>query len=182
MESEAKGGRPQRQQVESRKKTELRSTGNRLRGRTDRPRTVSQCEPPALDERVPGLLLESLASVQAAIASASTGLPYSDLRKALRIGEDEKRELTSAAVSAAAEHPAFLSQHKDVLELAIVWAGMHAQRVDHLFSRGDEQGEAKAQSEHVCTGREAFFSALVILAPLLIFVVVQFLQYRRSNA
>lgn len=140
-----------------------------------------QLQRPVLDERVPGLLLDSLASVQAALASACTAVPYSDIRNALAVTDDEKRELTSMALSIAAEHPAFFSQHRDVLEFAVVWAGMHAVRVDHLFALGDEQPETGARNERACTGREAVFFALVILAPLLIFVFVQALKFRRGN-
>jgi hypothetical protein len=169
-----------RENEKGRKKAPHGSTGRRDRASVAKP-PARQSRRPVLDERVPGLLLDSLASVQAALASAPTGLSYSDMRKAAAIAEDEKRELTSAALSMAAEHPAFFSQHRDVLEFAVVWAGMHAARVDHLFALRDAKRETGAPNEHACTGREAVLFTVVILAPLLIFILFQVLQSRRGN-
>src|SRR5690242_3663201 len=45
-----------------------------------------------LDERVLGLLFDSLTTVQAAIVSATEGMPYRSLRQAMALGEQEKRE------------------------------------------------------------------------------------------
>jgi len=166
---------------QSTKKTPRGSTAKHNHPSAANLQTAPQHQRPALDERVTGLLLDSLASVQAALASAATGAPYTNMRKAVAFAEDEKREVTSAALAVAAEHPLFFSQHKEVLEFAVVWAAMYAVRVDHLFALSDVQPETGARNERACTGREAVFFALVILAPLLIFILFQALQFRRRD-
>jgi hypothetical protein len=50
-------------------------------------------ERPSLDGRIPGLLFDSLASVQAAIVSASKGVPYRTFRQAMALDQQEKTRI-----------------------------------------------------------------------------------------
>jgi hypothetical protein len=142
---------------------------------------------PILDARIPGLLSDSLTSVQAAIMSASKGLPYKALRQAMAIGEEEKHELTSAAQAAVAKYPAFFAEHKDAVEVVTVLMAINAAHMDHMFSLlGQSDGSpALAQpgplGEHVCSAREALGMALIVLAPLGLLALVLLIQHWRRN-
>ena len=141
---------------------------------------------PILDERIPGLLSDSLTSVQAAIMSASEGLSYRTLRQAMTLGEQEKNELTSAAQAVAAKHPAFFAQHKDALELVIALTAFNAAHMDHLFSLLGQSDDSPAPKpvppgEHVCSAHEALGMALIVLAPLGLFALVLLIQHLRRK-
>jgi hypothetical protein len=171
-----------------RKKTGRTHPG-RTRGKQDgsersRPQPAAR---PSLDGRIPGLLFDSLASVQAAIMSASKGLSYRTLRQAMTLGEQEKNELTSAAQAVAAKHPAFFAQHKDALEFVIALTAFNAAHMDHLFSLLGQSDDSPAQAkpvppgEHVCSAREALGMALIVLAPLGLFALVLLIQHLRRK-
>jgi len=129
---------------------------------------------PALDERVPGLLFDSIACVQAVILSASRNLPYGEVRQVIAYSKGEKCELTRAALAVAAKHPAFFSQHKEILEFAVAWARVNAAQMEQLYSLADERGE------RVCSVREAVGVALIVLAPLAILTLVLIMKPRRE--
>lgn len=118
-----------------------------------------------LDERIPGLLFDSLASVQAAILSATGGVPYRTLRQASVIGEQEKDELTRAAQAVAAKHPAFFLKHKQLFELTAALAAINTAHADRLLS-------SAPSGDHGCSKGEALFASLFILAPLVIVAIV----------
>jgi hypothetical protein len=120
---------------------------------------------PILDERITGVLFDSLASVQAAILSATGGLPYGAVRQAMAIGEQEKVELTRAAQAVAAKHPAFFLKHKQLFEFTAALTAINAAHVDHLLSFA-------LSGDRGCSTREALFAALSILAPLVIVAIV----------
>jgi hypothetical protein len=144
-------------------------------------------ERPSLDGRIPGLLFDSLASVQAAIVSASKGVPYRTFRQAMALDQQEKHELTSAAQAVAVKHPAFFAQHKDALEFATVLTAINAAHMDHLFSLLGQSDDSPAQAEpippveHVCSAREALGMALIVLAPLGLFALVLLIQHLRRK-
>jgi hypothetical protein len=135
---------------------------------------LPSARPAAFDDRVPSLLFDSLACVQAAILSTSSKLPYRDLRQVLLCSEGEKCELTSAALTVAAKHPAFFSQHKQFLEFAVAWARVNSPKVDQLYSLAEEC------DEKVCSAREALGAALLVLAPLAVFALVLIMKSRRE--
>jgi hypothetical protein len=140
-----------------------------------------------LDERIPGLLFESLASVQAAAVSASQGIPYRALRRAMALESNEKSELTHAAQAVAAKHPAFFSQHKDALEFVAVLMAINAAQMEHLLSLMDQFDGSPAPSapgpmgNHICSVREALGIALIVLAPLGLLALVLLVQHLRRN-
>ncbi len=144
-------------------------------------------ERPSFDERIPGLLFDSLASVQAAIMSASKGVPYTTLRQAMALDPQEKHELTSAAQGVAVKHPAFFAQHIDALDLVIVLMAIIAAHMDHLFSfPGQFDGtpapaEPAPPGEHVCSAREALAMALIVLAPFGLLALVLLIQHWRRK-
>lgn len=143
-------------------------------------------ERPILDERVPGLIFDSLATVQAAIISASKEIPYRALRQAVAIAEQEKHELTSAAQAVAAKHSAFFSQHRDALELVASLMAINAAQMDHLLSLIDQSdglpapAELGPSEEHVCPAREALGIAVVVLAPLALLALILILKRRKK--
>jgi|HubBroStandDraft_6_1064221.scaffolds.fasta_scaffold260399_2 hypothetical protein len=142
-------------------------------------------ERPILDERVPGLIFDSLATVQAALVSASKEMPYGALRQAMALGEQEKRELTSAAHAVAAKYPAFFSKHKDGLEFVAALMAINAAKIDQLFSLIDHlngpllAAEPSASEGHVCSAPAALGIALIVLAPLWLLAVVLILEHIR---
>ncbi len=153
---------------------------------SERPRPQPE-ERPVLDERVPGLLFDSLASVQAAIISATKGLPYGAVRQAMALDPQEKHELTSAAQAVAAKHPAFFAEHKDAIEFVAVLMAFKAVQMDHLLSllgqsdRSPVPAESGPSGEHVCSAREALAIAFIVLAPLGLLALVLLIQHWRRN-
>ena len=143
-------------------------------------------ERPILDECVPGLLFDSLASVQAAIVSASKKVPHRTLRQAMAIDEQEKRELTRAAQAVAAKHAAFFSKHRDALEFVTVLTAINAAQMDHMLSLIDQSdgppapAESGPSGEHVCSAREALVIAFIVLAPLALLALILILERRRK--
>jgi hypothetical protein len=142
---------------------------------------------PILDERVLGLLFDSLTSVQAAIVSATEGMPYGGLRQAMALGEQEKRELTRATQAVVAKHPAFFLKHKSALEFATVLTAINAAHMDHLLLLIDQvdglpaPAAAEMLGQHVCSASEALAIALIVLAPSGIFALVLFIQRLRRK-
>ena len=118
-----------------------------------------------LDERIPGLICDSLASVEAAILSATEGLPYGAVRQAMAIGEQERVELTRAAQAVATKHSAFFLKHKQLFEFTAALTAINAAHVDHLLSFAPP-------NDGGCTKGEALFASLAILAPLVIVAIV----------
>jgi hypothetical protein len=144
-------------------------------------------ERPILDDRVPALLFEALASVQAAIVSASQRVPYGVLRQTVAIAEEEKRELARAAQKVVAKHADFFVQHKDALEFVTALMAVNSTRMDYLLSAID-QSVASAEpigcespGGHVCSAGEALGIALIVLAPLGLLAVVLIVEHLRRN-
>ena len=133
---------------------------------------------PLFDERLPGLLLDSLAPVEAAIVSAATGIGYREARQAAKIGEDEKLQFSDALAQLAAKHASFVVAHEPLFEFVAVFSAVHAAHVDHLFTiaRNSEAPGAEAEPPQpggqACSKREALVAALVVLAPLVIAAIV----------
>lgn len=127
-----------------------------------------------LDERVPGLLLDAISSVNAATASAIMGLPYSEARQAAAPNEEEKRELTCAVREVAEKHPEFFKQNKVAIEFGVAWAAVHAKHFDNLLTRCSDTLE-----ESACLPLQVLVLVAVVLAPLLILVVVAIAQDAR---
>jgi hypothetical protein len=162
----------------------------RLSGKQDvceRSRPQSE-ERSILDERVPGLIFDSLATVQAAIVSASKEMPYGALRQAMALGEQEKRELTSAARTVAAKYPAFFAQHKDGLEFVAALMAINAAKIDQLLSLIDQSdgphvaAEPSPSEGHVCSARAALGIALIVLAPLGFLAVLLIVEHLRRKS
>jgi hypothetical protein len=151
-------------------------------------RSRSQSEDrPVLDERVPGLLFDSLTTAQAALVSASKEMPYTALRQAMAISEPEKRELTIAAQTAAGKYPDFFSQHKDGIEFGVAFMAINAAKIDQLLSLIDQSDNSPIPAdsgpfgEHVCSAREALGIALIILAPLWLLALVLIVEHLRRK-
>ena len=139
---------------------------------------------PVLDERVPGLLFDSLATLQAAILSASKKVPYKVMRQAMVIDEQEKCELTRATLAVANQYPTFFSQHKDSLEFVAALMVINAAQVDDLLSLIDQSDislSSDGSSGYVCSGRQALGIGLIVLAPLAILAVVFIVKHWRKN-
>lgn len=140
-----------------------------------------------LDERIPGLLWDSLTRVQAAIMSASKSIPYEALRQTMVLGKEEKNELTSGAQAVAAKYPAFFAEHKDVIEFVTVLTAFKALQMDHLLSllsqsdRSPVPAESGPSGEHVCSAREALAIVFIVLAPLGLLALVLLIQHLRRN-
>jgi hypothetical protein len=144
-------------------------------------RTEHRRPRPVLDERLPGLLFEALATVQAVFASANTEGPYTEVRQAIALNEEEKCELACAVQAAAAKHSEFFTQHREVIEVATIWTAIHAQKVNAVYATFDAmQAESGQAGGKVCSTREALVDALIILAPLVLLAFVVILQ-RRSK-
>ena len=142
---------------------------------------------PILDEGVLGLLFDSLTSVQAAVVSATEGMPYRTLRQAMALGEQEKHELTRATQAVVAKHPAFFLEHKNALEFATVFMAINAAHMDHLLSLISQSdgaptpAAAETLGQHVCSASEAVAVALIVLAPLGVFALVLLIQRLRRK-
>ena len=138
---------------------------------------------PLFDSRLPGLLFDALGIVEAAIASAASGLPYRAVRQASLLEEPEKRELSHAALAAAEKHPEFFAKHKDLIEVAVAATAFHAAKIDAMRALIDQAdtsastGEPTAVHGKPCSTREALWIAAIVLAPL-VFVGVLLLCRR----
>ncbi len=181
LEPEQEALAPTRKKTQSPKSA--RASGKQYGSKRSHPQPE---ERPILDERVPGLLFESLATVQAAIVSASEKVPYRVLRQTMAIGETEKCELARAAQAVAAKHAAFLSQHKDALEFVVGFMAVNAAQMDHLLSLVDQLDGSSAHAEsgpsveHVCSAREALAVAGIVLAPLALLALILILKWRKK--
>lgn len=164
------GGRP-------RKKQASRSKAISLPAKTEDTQRSNRLPPggnAVLDERVPALLLDAMSSVNAAITSAITSLPYTEARLAAATDDGEKCELTHAIQEVAEKHPKFFKQNRAPIEFGVAWAAVHAKHFDNLLARGDGTVE-----ELACSPLQAFLLMAVILAPLLIFAFVSITQHAR---
>lgn len=122
----------------------------------------------ALDDRLPGLLLDALAPIEAVIGSAVTGLPYSALRTAAAVDEDGRRELLRAAQVAAAAHQDFLAERRSEVEFLVPLMAITAAQVDQLFTLLDAERTGSGQPPQACSPREALLVGLIVLAPVLL--------------
>jgi hypothetical protein len=108
------------------------------------------------------------------------------LRQAMALGEQQKRELTSAAQAVADKHAAFFSQHKDGLELVAGLMAISAAKIDHVLSLVVQSdglpapAERGPSEEHVCSAREALGIAVVVLAPLALLALILILKRRKK--
>ncbi len=131
---------------------------------------------PALDERVPALLLDAISSVQAVIASASMRLPYGEVRQSTAVSEEQKRQLTHAIREVAEKYPAFFTQNKAAIDFSVAWAAVHAAHFDNLFALTDRTNTGE---EPCCSRGDALLAGLLVLGPLLIFAVVSIVHHLR---
>jgi len=141
---------------------------------------------PLLDERLPGLVLDSLVPVEAAIVSAATGIGYREARQAVMIGADEKLHLSFALEQFAAKHSSFVRAHEPLFEFVTVFSAVNAAHVDHVFTlaKNSECSDARAETapptSDACSKREALVAALVVLAPLVIAVIALIVKGRNN--
>ncbi len=146
MHRKAKGARAERQMLETAGKSSERQT---LTGVT-----------PVLDERLFGLALDSLACVQAQLASFIAGIPYGAAREATRFSEEEKAKLAEAVQKVAIKHAATFAEHKDAVQLGVAFVAIQATQLDQILclAAGDEP----------LTGKQCLVGLLITLAPLVI--------------
>ena len=141
---------------------------------------------PLLDERLPGLLLDSFAPVEAAIVSAATGIGYGEARQAVTIGEDEKLQFSHALAQLASKHASFVAAHEPLFEFVAVFSAVNAAHVDHAFTLAKNSEGAGVEAEppqptdQACSKREALVAALVVLAPLVIAVIALIVKGRNN--
>lgn len=145
----------------------------------------SQCLPderPMLDERLPGLLLDALTPVAAAIASAATGMDYREARQAMAMGAEEKLQLSQALEQVAAKHATFVLAHGPLVEFAAVFSAVNAAHADHLLSlaKQTEGLDTETGSPQACSKREAILVALLVLAPFVIAAIVLIVKGRKQ--
>ena len=123
---------------------------------------------PALDERIPGFLLDAFAPVEAAIASAATGVPYAAMRRATEVDEDGRRKLLCAAKAVVAEHPQFFAKHLSEFEFIVPFMAITAAQVDHLLRLKAVQQAESEMPPQPCSWREAAMIGALVLAPVLL--------------
>jgi hypothetical protein len=116
--------------------------------------------PPVFDCRLFGLALDSLACVQAQVASSIAGIPYGAVREATRFSEDEKAQLVEVAQKIAIKHAAAFAEHKEVVELGVAFIAIQATRLDQVLCR--------AAGDKPLTWKQCLVGLLIILGPLLI--------------
>jgi hypothetical protein len=139
--------------------------------------------PPAhlsLDEGVPGLLLDALAPVETAVASAISGVPYAAIRPAIHVEEDHRRELQSAVEAVASNHPNFFAKYGSALEFVVSLMALNAARVDHLLVISDMSGAESGQNTKACSASQALAIGLVVLAPLVFLTLILIFGSRRG--
>ncbi|MGH9475070.1 MAG: hypothetical protein ACRD1C_01930 [Terriglobales bacterium] len=155
--------------------------------RTKRPRGASsgraarphaKTTPPAMDGRLPGLLLDTLGVAAAAIASATTGVGYGELFSEMAFSAQERERLSAAAAAVASAHAAFFSLHRGAIELAATLAALESAHIHAALSAADIRAAESGQPAVGLSGPAALAAAAVILAPLLILIVVLIKQSR----
>lgn len=124
--------------------------------------------PPQLDDRLPGLLLDALAPVEAAIGSAFTGLPYSTLRACAGTDEDSRRELLCATQAMVAAHPDFFVEHRSAIELFVPLMAISAAQLDQLLMFVDAEQARSGLPMQPFSAGQALMTALVVLMPVLL--------------
>ena len=140
------------------------------------------CAEPVLDEQLPGMLFDALATVQVVLGSANTGVPCAAMRPIMVLSQDERRELSRAVRSIATKHKAFFSEHKEIIEFTAVLATLHAAHVEAALAmpHAPQPGVEKSK-ERVCSSGEALVAGLYILAPIMFLAVVLIVKHLRRN-
>ena len=146
MDRKSKGARTEHQMLETARKSSERQT---LTGAT-----------PVFDGRLFGLALDSLACIQAQLASSIAGIPYTVAREANRFSEEEKAKLVEAAQKVAIKHTAAYAEHQEVVELGVAFIAIQAAQVDQVL--------CSAAGDESLTWKQCLVGLLITLAPLLI--------------
>ncbi len=134
---------------------------------------------PVLDERLPGLLLDALAPIEAAIASAMTGAPYTIVRGAMDLGEDHRSKLLHAAQAAVAAHSDGFAEHRSAIEFVLGLTAINAGQMDTLLTLLDAEQVGAGQPAKPCSTRDAAVIGLIVLAPVLLlagFIFYKFIK------
>lgn len=122
---------------------------------------------PFCDERLPGLLLDALAPVQAAMASATTGAPYTAVRAAMDV-DNRRRDEFSRAVQVAAARSDWFAEHRDGIEVIVGIMAISAARVDMLLQFADAERAGVGLEPEPCSTRDAVVIGLIVLTPVLL--------------
>ena len=123
---------------------------------------------PQLDDRLPGLLLDALAPIEAAIASAGTGVPYAAMRSAMEVDEIGRRKVLSATKAVIAEHPQFFAEHHSAFEFIVPFMAITAAQVDQLLKHTAAQHAESEKASQPCSWREAVIISALVLGPVLL--------------
>ncbi len=121
-----------------------------------------------LDERLPGLFLDSLAPVEAAIGSAAAGVPYAAMRSAMNVDEDGRIKLLRSAKAAVAGHREFFAEHRAAFEFLIPLMAIIAAKVDGLLTLAGAEHENAGLEPAPFSTRDALVIGLIVLGPALL--------------
>jgi hypothetical protein len=133
-----------------------------------------------LDYRLPGLFLDALAPVEAAIASAATGVPYVAMRSAMCVDQDHRREVLRAAQAVAAKHPDFFAEHGSELEFFVPLMAVSAAQMEHLLMLVDTEQAGSERPVKPCSAAEALVIGFIVLAPLALLTLILVLKWRKK--
>ena len=133
-----------------------------------------------LDSRLPGLFLDALTPVEAAIASAATRLPYVAMRSVVSLDEDRRGEILNATQAVVAKHPDFFAEHRSEIEFFVSLTAVTAAQVDHLVTLVDTEQAGSKQLAKPCSAVEALAIALFVFAPLALFALILVLKRREK--
>ncbi len=135
----------------------------------------------ALDEHVPELLLNSLWSIQAGIASAATGRPYTEMRQIFTLKNEERSRLSTAALGIVEQHADFFRDNRDLIELVASLMGSTAAAMDRTEEIMAEASAKENQQTRVYTPKESFWLGTIILAPFILVLVVVVVKHLKER-
>jgi hypothetical protein len=115
-----------------------------------------------------GLILDSLACVEAITASCIAGVPYTGLREVMRFSDAQKGEITNAVQKVAANHAAAFAAHKDAIELGAALTAMQAAQLDQVL--------LLAADDEPLSWPQVLGSLAIIFAPLLLLLALFWLK------
>jgi hypothetical protein len=128
-----------------------------------------------LDERLPSLLLDALAPVEAAIASVATQASYAAMLSAVNIDQDRRHEILRATEAVVAKHPGFFAEYRSELEFLVPLMAINATQVGHVFM----QQAGSRQLVKPCSAAEALVIGLMVFAPLALLALIFVFNWRK---
>ncbi len=129
----------------------------------------------ALDPRLCDLALDALSSLESFIVSRTAGFPYSELREALRVEENERRQTVEAMQAIAENHRDWLREHSGPWFFLLTLTAAQIVKLDGFMrARPDADPPSDAQESR----QELLWGLVFVFLPALILGLIFLLGKR----